>query len=90
MSAFQRLDHHDGGGQKKFPGKTTWDKNQIICLSKVKFYIHSKTGVMPPDQKIKRWITAGWISLIQPVGYDHRCRWVLKSEIDKFIKEHTE
>jgi hypothetical protein len=64
--------------------------DDVLPLSKTSLYIHSRTGVMLSLWKIKRWVNAGWIHLIAPVGYDRRRKYVLKSEIDRFIKEHTE
>ena len=89
MSVSVRPDRRDGGGQKKSPGKTMWVEHQIIQLSEVRSYIHNKTGVMPSLWKIKQWVAAKWIHLLQPAGYDRRHRYVLKSEIDRFIAEHT-
>lgn len=74
---------------KKVYHQIEWIENQIIPLQKVKFYIHSQTGIMPSLWKIKRWIAMGWLRLIQPVGYNRQYKYVMKSEIDKFIKEHT-
>lgn len=60
----------------------------LIPLSDLRGYIAQQTGVLVQKAALRRWLRNREIKTINP--FDRRKKYITKTEIERFIRKHTQ